>query len=985
MTRQAAPPAHRWLLLIVVLLVAPWLGQGVAAGVTTITVDPPSGGPGTTVNVTLEDFLDSCVVMFDDAVVVVGEGCAATTLSFTVPATAAAGDHEIRAVGQAGEETVEQAAPFQVTGDPAVATTVPVNPSTTAAGGSAPAPSTATCPRGQVALMRFDLQPGRGEPGASISAATTWGSVGTCSEVRPLLVLFDGVPLAGEPPEAGTSGFFRIAVPDGARTGVHRVDLVAADDESVVLSSVAFTVVPGEASIIPIVAGVAAGALLLLAIVQMVRRLRRRRRSYERDFERETPYPLSDYYLTGSVDVPDIAGPGPDTQPSRAPVVETEDDPTMPVVPLVVASGRDASYYLLERQNANAPRTGNGKRGWYRIHRPGLIRGIVVETVEPHTAGAAASEMATGTAPTAAHVVVDADGALELLPDDVVAMHRPELDDGVLVMLLAGFGAAPRTDEMILSHAANWSATKMRTHGIPARRVSVEEFRAGGRGLLSADADFPWHKLVTLVEPPSGQVDLASLLDLAIPTPAGDEGAPRDAPGEADEPTVAAPPVATDLPAEPVGAAIGATDEPDPTESFELVDTPAAADVPAAPDPVAATIAPVEPDASPPPGPTPPDEFEPQTPPTPAITSVPPVPSQPEPPVPTIVSQPVSPMPPVVSHPEPPVPPVVSQPVAPVASQPEPPVPPVVSQPVAPAPQVVSEPVVPQPPVPPVVPQPEPPVPLVVSQPPVPPVVSQPEPAVPPVMSPPGPPVPPVVPQPPAAAAPPPPRRRRLPLPTPDDLIARVSGPTDYYLLDHENLHGTLRANGKHGWYYPTRYGGIRAVVLHRLGGPEIDTAEGVAAHLATVDGPEAAHAVVDPDTIIDLLPDETTALHGARSSSAALDLALAYDPAAWGTDPATEEALLVRAAAWAGVRAVRHRIPVRRITVDEWHSGQRGFAAHGDIDPGADFPWPRFLQLTGWVARRVAANQPPAPDSSVTDPSATDPSGTVRSGIPPT
>ena len=97
------------------------------------------------------------------------------------------------------------------------------------------------------------------------------------------------------------------------------------------------------------------------------------------------------------------------------------------------------------------------------------------------------------------------------------------------------------------------------------------------------------------------------------------------------------------------------------------------------------------------------------------------------------------------------------------------------------------------------------------------------------------------------------------------------------------------------------------------------------------------------------------------RSSSAALDLALAYDPAAWGTDPATEEALLVRAATWAGVRAVRHRIPVRRITVDQWHAGQRGFVAHGDVDPGADFPWHRFLQLTAWVARRVAASQPPA------------------------
>ena len=91
------------------------------------------------------------------------------------------------------------------------------------------------------------------------------------------------------------------------------------------------------------------------------------------------------------------------------------------------------------------------------------------------------------------------------------------------------------------------------------------------------------------------------------------------------------------------------------------------------------------------------------------------------------------------------------------------------------------------------------------------------------------------------------------------------------------------------------------------------------------------------------------------RSSSAAIDLALAYSRC-WGTDRPREEALLVRAATWAGVRAVRHGVPVRRITVDEWHSGQSGIVANGDVDPGPDFPWDRFLQLTAWVAGRVAS-----------------------------
>ena len=193
-----------------------------------------------------------------------------------------------------------------------------------------------------------------------------------------------------------------------------------------------------------------------------------------------------------------------------------------------------------------------------------------------------------------------------------------------------------------------------------------------------------------------------------------------------------------------------------------------------------------------------------------------------------------------------------------------------------------------------------------------------------------------------------------------------------FYLLDHENQHATLRANGKRGWYYPTRYGGIRAVVL--LDFRIADTAGAVAAVLADIDRAEAGHAVIDRSTIVPLLPDECTALHGVRSSSAALDLALVHGR--WGTDPAAEDALLVRAAAWTGVRAVRHRIPVRRITLDQLRSGEGGIAATADVDsPDSSFPWARFLQLTAWVANRVAPAQPRV----------TGPSETVRSGSPPT
>ena len=44
--RQAAPPAQRWLLVIVALVVGPWLGQG-AAFAYSVDVSPQSGRVGT--------------------------------------------------------------------------------------------------------------------------------------------------------------------------------------------------------------------------------------------------------------------------------------------------------------------------------------------------------------------------------------------------------------------------------------------------------------------------------------------------------------------------------------------------------------------------------------------------------------------------------------------------------------------------------------------------------------------------------------------------------------------------------------------------------------------------------------------------------------------------------------------------------------------------------------------------------------------------
>lgn len=204
-------------------------------------------------------------------------------------------------------------------------------------------------------------------------------------------------------------------------------------------------------------------------------------------------------------------------------------------------------------------------------------------------------------------------------------------------------------------------------------------------------------------------------------------------------------------------------------------------------------------------------------------------------------------------------------------------------------------------------------------------------------------------------------------VPTPEALLAaepeagEAAESGRYYLLEHENPSGPLRSNGKRGWYYPGRSQPVRGIVLHTS---ESLDAVGAAEGLTTVTRPSAAHAVVGTETSIALLPDEATAFHAPGGNSMGLGLEIAYRAAQWGEQPATEEMLLVRSAVWCGLRARKYGIPVRRVTVEEWEAGERGFISHAELDPmnrsdpGPDFPWDRFLALTA----RVAGRPPDAP-----------------------
>ena len=40
-----------------------------------------------------------------------------------------------------------------------------------------------------------------------------------------------------------------------------------------------------------------------------------------------------------------------------------------------------------------------------------------------------------------------------------------------------------------------------------------------------------------------------------------------------------------------------------------------------------------------------------------------------------------------------------------------------------------------------------------------------------------------------------------------------------FYLIENENKNAKLRKNGKYGWYYPKRKGGIQGIVIHTAEG----------------------------------------------------------------------------------------------------------------------------------------------------------------------
>jgi len=179
-----------------------------------------------------------------------------------------------------------------------------------------------------------------------------------------------------------------------------------------------------------------------------------------------------------------------------------------------------------------------------------------------------------------------------------------------------------------------------------------------------------------------------------------------------------------------------------------------------------------------------------------------------------------------------------------------------------------------------------------------------------------------------------------------------------YYLLENENPNAKLRDNGKQGNYYPTRSKDIQGIVVHTAEGGR--SAVGIAKYLSTTDRTASAHVVIDDKEIVELVPDDFTAFHCRGSNSKSLGLEIAYFADKWGEDPVYEEAVIALSASWCAEKADAHNIPMKRVTIDEWNAGKKGFISHAECDPsrrtdpGANFDWDKFFAYMKGMVNNV-------------------------------
>ena len=161
--------------------------------------------------------------------------------------------------------------------------------------------------------------------------------------------------------------------------------------------------------------------------------------------------------------------------------------------------------YLLEHENPNAPIRGNGKRGWYYASRRKQIRGITVhspQALDPAGVGDGTAEQvaryfAQVDRPASAHVNVDSDSIVELLPDDYTAFHAAGVNSETLGAetgwLFDSWDDDPVKTDKAMRLFAEWAAPKCVAYDIPLVRVQLKaDWDNGARGFLEHSITEGW-------------------------------------------------------------------------------------------------------------------------------------------------------------------------------------------------------------------------------------------------------------------------------------------------------------------------------------------------------------------------------------------------------------------------------------------------------------------------------------------------------------
>ena len=161
--------------------------------------------------------------------------------------------------------------------------------------------------------------------------------------------------------------------------------------------------------------------------------------------------------------------------------------------------------YLLEHENPNAPIRSNGLRGWYYASRRKQIRGITVhspQALDPAGVGDGTAEQvaryfAQVDRPASAHVNVDSDSIVELLPDDYTAFHAAGVNSETLGAetgwLFDSWTDDPAKTDKAMRLFAQWAAPRCVAYDIPLVRVQLKaDWDDGARGFLEHSITEGW-------------------------------------------------------------------------------------------------------------------------------------------------------------------------------------------------------------------------------------------------------------------------------------------------------------------------------------------------------------------------------------------------------------------------------------------------------------------------------------------------------------